>query len=176
MKKIVEIYKSYNPMKKPSLKKFKDVVEACGGNITAIAKAFGCYRATIYHWAENPEFRAIIDEYRGRLFDEALEAARQLAIGVPKRDDEGNLLGWIERPEPQTVRYLLGVLGRREGFGEETTVKANVSFESLTDAQLDEMARRLAREIKTEEEGGEPEETARYGRDITNTPLELDEI
>ena len=161
-------------MKRPTLKKFKEVVEACGGNVTAIAKAFGCYRATVYSWAaNNPEFGALIAEHRGRLFDQALEAARQLATGIPVRDDDGNIRGWIERPEPGTVKYLLSTLGKREGFGEETTVKATVKLESLTDAQLDEVARRLAREIKTEEEGGEPEETARYGRDITNTPDEI---
>lgn len=163
-------------MKRPSLKKFQDVVEACGGNVTAIAKAFGCYRATIYHWAEAPEYRAVIDEYRGRLFDEALEAARQLAIGIPKRDEEGNLLGWVEKPEPQTVRYLLGTLGKREGFGEETTVRANITLESLTDKQLDEVARRLAKEIKIEEETEETDEAPQYGRDITNKPIELEEI
>lgn len=163
-------------MKRPSLRKFTEVAEACEGNITAIAKVFGCYRATIYHWAENPEYRAAIDEYRGRLFDEALEAARQLAIGIPRRDEEGNLLGWVERPEPQTVRYILSTLGRREGFGEEATIKANLTLESLTDIQLDEVARRLAKEIKIEEEKEETDEAPQYGRDITNKPIELEEI
>ena len=166
-------------MKRPSLNKFKEVVEACGGNITAVAKAFGCYRATIYRWAEKPEFRAVIDEYRGRLFDEALEAARQLAIGIPVRDDEGNIKGWVERPEPQTVRYLLSTLGKREGFGEETTVWANITLESLTDKQLDEVARRLAREVKEQEPEEEPKEepaTPFFGKVVTQFDEEIEEI
>lgn len=53
-----------------------------------------------------------------RLFDQALDAARALTVGIPKIGVNGQLLGWIERPDGQMVRYILSTLGKNEGFTE----------------------------------------------------------
>lgn len=83
-----------------------------------MATALGVYRSTIYKWcADNPEYQAVIDEYRGRLLDECLRSARAVSIGIPKTKD-GKIVGWIERPDGYMLRYLISTLGRREGFGE----------------------------------------------------------
>lgn len=109
--------------KKPTIKKFKEVAEACGGTVGKIATAFGVYRQTVYKWcADEPEFQAIIEEYRGRLLDECLKIARTVSIGIPKLNDKKQIIGWIERPDGYMLRYLIGTLGRKEGFGESVDV------------------------------------------------------
>lgn len=106
-------------MKKPPLKKFKEIAEACGGTIGKIATTLGVYRSTIYKWcSSNPEYQAVIDEYRGRLLDECLKSARAVSIGIPKLDEKKRIIGWIEKPDGYMLRYLISTLGRKEGFGE----------------------------------------------------------
>lgn len=106
-------------MKKPPLKKFKEIAEACGGTIGKMATALGVYRSTIYKWcSSNPEYQAVIDEYRGRLLDECLRSARAVSVGIPKLDEKNHIVGWIERPDGYMLRYLISTLGRKEGFGE----------------------------------------------------------
>ena len=109
--------------KKPTLKRFKEVAEACGGTVGKMATALGVYRQTVYKWcAAEPEFQAIIDEYRGRLLDECLKSARAVSIGIPKLDEKKRIIGWIERPDGYMLRYLISTLGRKEGFGEAMDV------------------------------------------------------
>lgn len=106
-------------MKKPPLKKFKEVAEACGGTIGKMATTLGVYRSTIYKWcSSNPEYQAVIDEYRGRLLDECLRSARAVSVGIPKLDEKNHIIGWIEKPDGYMLRYLISTLGRKEGFGE----------------------------------------------------------
>lgn len=110
-------------MKRPSLKKFKEVAEACGGTVGKMATALGVYRQTVYKWcAAEPEFQAIIDEYRGKLLDECLKSARVVSIGIPKLDEKKRIIGWIEKPDGYMLRYLISTLGRKEGFGEAIDV------------------------------------------------------
>lgn len=104
--------------KRPSIAKFRELAETCGGTLGKMATALGVYRSTIYKWcADNPEYQAVIDEYRGRLLDECLRSARAVSIGIPKTKD-GKIVGWIERPDGYMLRYLISTLGRKEGFGE----------------------------------------------------------
>ncbi len=113
-------------MKKPELEQFKEVADACQGNLTKIAMAFHVSRQTVYNWCEtDKEFRVAVDDYKMRLYDEALVAARALCVGVPKLDAKGKLIGWIERPDPQTVRYILSTLGKNDGFTERHDITSN---------------------------------------------------
>lgn len=110
-------------MKKPSLKLFKEVADACGGTIGKIATAFGVWRTTVYHWCEkDKDFQAVIEDYRGKLLDECLKSARVTALGIPKFDSQNRLVGWKERPDGQMLRYLISTLGKREGFGESVDI------------------------------------------------------
>ncbi len=112
--------------KKPTLKKFKEVSDKYGGNISSIAKHFNVWRTTIYDWAnEDSEFKNVIDNHRGKVLDECFVTARLLAKGIPITEDNGRLIGWEERPDPSMVRYLLSTLGRNEGFGENVDVTSN---------------------------------------------------
>ena len=93
------------------------------------------------------------------------------------------LFQMMEQPEKYSEEQWREILADeecRELYTMSSMVRSAVDDErvgkTLTDAQLDEVARRLAREIKIEEEKEESEETTRYGRDITNKTLELEEI
>lgn len=114
-----------NP-KKPSLKKFTEVCEQCKGVMTNIAKAFNCSRVAVYKWCKSdPSFQEAIDEYKGQLLDECLKSARILALGIPELNDKKQIVGWKERPDSYMLRYLMGTLGRREGFGENIDVTSD---------------------------------------------------
>lgn len=63
-----------------------------------------------------------------RLFDECLGQARILALGLPKVEN-GKLVGWIEKPDGQMLRYFLQTLGKDEGFG--TSVDITSGGEAL---------------------------------------------
>lgn len=110
---------------RPKLTKFREAAEKCGGNITKVAKAFGVSRTQVYAWINNDEkYKAVIEDSRGTLFDDCLSTARVLALGIPDVKD-GKVVGWIERPDSFMVRYLLGTLGRKEGFGESIDITTN---------------------------------------------------
>ena len=135
---------------KPSIKRFREVAKACNGNVTNIAASFGVFRSTVYDWMDaDATFRNIIDEYRGQLVETCLKTAELLARGIPVIDKKTNtLLGWKEKPDGQMIRYLLGVYGKREGFGEERiNFNANIDYEKLSDNQLDRLARQMAKQI-----------------------------
>ena len=113
-------------MTKPDFDKFKEVADACQGNLTKIAQALGCARQSVYNWmAEDKKFREVVDDYKMRLYDDALTAARAPCVGVPKVDAQGRFVGWIERPDPNTVRYILSTLGKNEGFTERHDITSN---------------------------------------------------
>lgn len=106
--------------KKPNIEEFRKVVRKSGGNLTKVAATFKVARKTIYQWAkEDADFKDAISDERGSLVDECLISARILALGIPEKDEDGNFVGWRERPDGNMIRYLLSTLGRNEGFGEE---------------------------------------------------------
>ena len=110
-------------MKKPSLKQFREVAQACGGTMSRMAVALGVNRVTVWKWCDaDPEFRAVIEEHRGKLLDECLKVARLTALGIPKLDKDKKVIGWKEKPDGLMLRYLIGTLGRKEGFGESVDI------------------------------------------------------
>ena len=115
----------------PELETFREVVERYRGNLTMVAKAFGVSRKTICNWYNTggDEWKHVIQDARMRLFDDCLISAEVLARGIPEKDEQGNIIGWIEKPDGQMVRYLLSTLGKNEGFGDTP--------ETATDKPLD---------------------------------------
>lgn len=106
-------------VKKPQIDVFREVLRKSGGNLTRVAATFKVARKTVYQWAkEDTEFKDAISDERGSLVDECLVSARVLALGIPEKDEDGNFIGWRERPDGNMVRYLLSTLGRNEGFGD----------------------------------------------------------
>lgn len=114
---------------KPSIDEFREVMETAHGNMSDAAKILNVTRQTIYNWCNGePEFKEIVQEHRKRLFDECLGQARILALGLPKIE-KGKLVGWIEKPDGQMLRYFLQTLGKDEGFG--TSVDITSGGEAL---------------------------------------------
>lgn len=108
---------------KADIKKFREAAEACHGNYSKIAAAFQVTRHTVYNWCnEDPEFKQIVNDHKMKLFDSALEAARALTVGIPKISTDGRLVGWVERPDGNMVRYILSTLGKNEGFTERKEI------------------------------------------------------
>lgn len=105
--------------KKPNILKFREVLHKTGGNLSKVASVFNVTRKTVYDWAKaDNQFKDAITDERGSLVDECLVSARVLALGIPEKDENGNFIGWRERPDGYMIRYLLSTLGREEGFGE----------------------------------------------------------
>lgn len=136
---------------KPKFYRFREAAEATGGNISRIAAIFGVSRTCIYSWMQDAKFRAVIDEERGRMVDKLIESARIAAAGIPIVTDDGQVIGWREKPDTQILKYLLGTFGRREGFGREADFTAKVSLDTLNDSQLDKLIQELTDKIRTDE-------------------------
>ena len=110
---------------KPKIEAFRTAVEKYGGNLTKVAEAFSTSRTNLYKWLKaDEEFQMVVDDARGKMFDECLSTARVLALGVAKVEG-GKVVGWEEKPDGNMLRYLLGTLGRKEGFGESIDVTTN---------------------------------------------------
>lgn len=111
-------------MKKPSLDEFEEYIRRTGGNLSQTAGLFGVSRQTVHNWIrEDQDFKNAVQDSRKKLFDQCLDAARIVALGVPHIDPaSGQVLGWKEKPDGQMLRYLLSTLGRDEGFGESVNV------------------------------------------------------
>lgn len=117
------------PSLKPSLDEFTEVMSDAHGNISVAAAKLHVSRQTIHNWVnEDPEFKDAVQEHRKKLFDECLDQARILALGLPKIEN-GKLVGWIEKPDGQMLRYFLQTLGKDEGFG--TSVDITSGGEAL---------------------------------------------
>ena len=120
-------------MKKPSVQKFAEALATTGGNLTQTAKIFGVTRTSVHGWINHdPEFKAAVEDSRGKMLDECIVVSRIVALGIPEKDADGKIIGWAERPDPSMLRYMLSTLGRNEGFGEkvelktETTIKGSI--------------------------------------------------
>lgn len=126
-----------NSLKRPTVEAFRAAVKTLGGNLTKVADYFGVNRCTLYDWQEaDPEFKQVVKDERMKLFDEVLVTSRVVALGVPKYDYETDpltgevmldesgkprrvMIGWSVAPDPNMLRYFMGKLGRKEGFGDE---------------------------------------------------------
>lgn len=111
---------------KPSIDKFTAVIKQTGGNLTQTAEIFGVNRTTVYDWVKSdPDFAAALNDSRGKMLDECITVSRIVALGIPEKDPSGKIIGWVSPPDSGMLRYLLGTLGRREGFGENIDVTSN---------------------------------------------------
>ena len=128
------------PYKKPTPEVFQKLVNAKGGNLTKVAEALGVARCTIWDWMkQDSAFERIVKDERAKLYDECLVTARTVAMGLPayEVDDNGvkKFAGWIEKPDPNMLRYFMSTLGKAEGFGDSNinddgTVKEGVSIKA----------------------------------------------
>lgn len=119
-------------MVKPTIEKFSEALTATGGNLSQTATLLGVGRSSIHRWvSEDEAFRDALEDARGKMFDECLTMSRIVALGIPDKAPDGKIIGWVSPPDSAMLRYLLGTLGRSEGFGEQSKVelKAEVNAE-----------------------------------------------
>lgn len=110
---------------KPDLQTFKEAVVKYNGNISKVAEAFGVWRSALYVWMRDDEqFQAVVDDARMKMFDRCLATAEVVANGIPDIQN-GKVVGWVEKPDGNMLRYLLGTLGKKEGFGESIDITTN---------------------------------------------------
>lgn len=137
----------------PDLETFRKAVEQYRGNLSKVATAFQVTRGTIANWlnAGGDEWKQVVRDARMRLFDDCLISAEILARGIPEKDGDGNIIGWIEKPDGQMVRYVLSSLGKNEGFGDtpetatdkpiesqQREIRVQVVYNSAADLELQE--------------------------------------
>lgn len=109
---------------KPSLDEFTKAVSSTRGNLTKTSELFGVSRQTIMNWVNGDEdFKAVVNDSRKRMLDKCLEIGYLAAMGIPRLDADGKVIGWIEKPDTQMLRYYISTLGRDEGFGERSELK-----------------------------------------------------
>ena len=135
---------------RPTIEKFTEAMDKFGGNVSAVAKAFQVRRNTIYTWMQDPEYKQVLDDARGSFLDDAMASARILVRGIPDlaTDPDGKTrqVGWITPPDSGMVRYILGTLGRNEGFGEHidvTTNGENINTRGMTPEEAKEFLSKL---------------------------------
>ena len=111
--------------KKPSLTEFKKVLAEVNGSLTNAAQLLGCSRQSIWVWGkDDPDFAEAVKESRKRILDRCITTAQALAFGIPEMED-GKVVGWKERPDPNMLRFFMQTLGRDEGFGDALDVTSN---------------------------------------------------
>lgn len=111
---------------KPSIDRFVEALRQTRGNLTKTAEIFGVNRTTVHDWTKSdPAFAVAVKDSRGRMLDECITVSRIVALGIPEKDPSGKIIGWKVPPDSGMLRYLLGTLGRGEGFGENIDVTTN---------------------------------------------------
>lgn len=147
-------------MVKPTIEKFIEALTATGGNLSQTATLLGVGRSSIHRWvSEDEAFKDALEDARGKMFDECLTMSRIVALGIPDKAPDGKIIGWIAPPDSAMLRYLLGTLGRNEGFGEQSKLelKAEVNAEykprEIAPEDIAEYVKEMEREY-----GFEPEE------------------
>lgn len=136
---------------KPTLEAFENAVAKYGGNLTKVAQSFKRSRSHIYHWInEDENFKRAVDDARMTLFDECLATARVVSLGIPEVKD-GKIVGWVERPDSGMLRYLLGSLGRSEGFGERTEVELNTKEPMALSIEIIDRADQVDKSVGADE-------------------------
>lgn len=110
----------------PDLDTFREVVNKYRGNLSRVAESLGVSRVTVENWKNrSQEYAQVVQDARMKMFDNVLGTAEILALGIPDRDENGKFVGWVERPDPSIVKYILGSLGKKEGFGDSIDITTN---------------------------------------------------
>lgn len=110
----------------PDLDTFRGVVNKYRGNLSRVAESLCVSRVTVENWKNrSQEYAQVVQDARMKMFDNVLGTAEILALGIPDRDENGKFVGWVERPDPSIVKYILGSLGKKEGFGDSIDITTN---------------------------------------------------
>lgn len=86
----------------------KKLIEATGGNLSAVAAQLGCDRATVYNYVKrHPTLKRALQQQREKLIDWA----------------ETVITEAIQEKDVQTAKWVLATIGKKRGWGEKLDVK-----------------------------------------------------
>lgn len=137
--------------KKPSYEALKKALEQAHGNLSTTASLLNISRVALWYYAkEDEEFNNIIKDSRKKKLDSFISTAEILALGIPDIDpDTHKVIGWVEKPDGQMLRYFMSTIGRDEGFGDSLDVTS--AGEKINNAVQVEIIDKRSDVIKNEE-------------------------
>lgn len=97
---------------------FLSILQKKNYNVSKACKAFGIDRGRYYVWLKEKWFAQAIEYLHEEDLDDSEETLRLLRKGVPKKDDKGNITGWIIKPEITATIFHLKTKGKSRGYVE----------------------------------------------------------
>jgi hypothetical protein len=95
-------------------------------HISKTCEAFGVTRGAYYLWKKEEWFSDMEKDMYESEIDIAEDSHRLLREGIPI-EDEGVLIGWIEKPDRQAIETFLRKAAKHRGWG-ETQENQNVEI------------------------------------------------
>lgn len=81
-------------------------------------------RATVYGWLKSDDsFKEKYSYFKQDLIKEAESKHRMIRNGIPVEDDNGNIIGWIEKPDRAALEFFLKTIGKDEGYIEKQEIE-----------------------------------------------------
>lgn len=110
-------------MKKPSKKKLLQMAESTGGVVLDMAEQCKVPRSTMYNWINKDQD-----------LKDAIENGRDILVDMAKKGLREKLAAGSEK----SIIYVLGTLGRKEGFGNVIQIQDKSKLEDQMDGMTDE--------------------------------------
>jgi hypothetical protein len=124
-------------------------------HIGKVCKEVRISRKTFYNWKdEDEDFRDAIDEIKEYDIDDSEEKLRLLRQGLPRFNEEGKFVGWIEKPHFGALSLHLEAKGKDRGYGKSLEIRDNRKEElkKFTDEELWEKMKKIGGILNEEDE------------------------
>ena len=119
--------------KKEDKLKFLEVLKNKNYHIGKACKAFKISRGTYYLWISEDWFKEEIRYLKEEDIDDSEESLRILRRGMPKRNKEGALIGWLIKPEATAVIFHLKTQAKDRGYIEKTETENTTTHKGSID-------------------------------------------
>jgi hypothetical protein len=115
-----------------------EVFEKKMGNVQKTCQACKIGRTTFYNYKnEDPDFKQAVEDIKEGLIDTAEDKLREKIEGVPKLDDEKNVIPgeYTKEPETTAIIFYLKTVGRSRGYIERVdNFHHNMTPEQMAEA------------------------------------------
>jgi len=80
-------------------------------------------RGTVYDWIKLDEnFKIKYSYFKEDLIKESESAHRKLRNGIPINDEDGTMIGWVEKPDRAAIEFFLKTIGKEHGYVERQEI------------------------------------------------------
>ncbi len=137
---------------KDKKKKIIEIYKRNALNISKTCRQAIICRATFYNWRQNDkDFDNDLKDIEESYIDDLETNLRVLAKGLPKLDEKGRFIGWIEKPNLKAIEILLRVKAVNRGYGLVPTeeIQREEKLIEKTEEELFEEIDRLRQNMKT---------------------------